>query len=174
MKKFLYGLLALIALVLIVAAIMPRSYNVIVDIIVDKPKDQVRNYVKLLKNQPTYSVRYQTDPNQALAYSGIDGTVGFTQTRSGNKEVGVGEQTITQIAEGEYFEVLIHFMRPMEWKNTSRTSVESFSPTQTRVVNTFEWSDPWPLNIVSLCFKPVIRKDMIQNMNNLKKVLESN
>src|SRR5437762_3528211 len=95
------AVVALIALVLIVAAIAPKDFGVQRSVTVNKPKSEVFGYVKYLKNQDSYSVWAQRDPNMKKEFRGEDGTVGFVSTWDGNREVGKGEQEIKGITEGE-------------------------------------------------------------------------
>ena len=73
----LYIVLIILALVLIAAAIMPKSFDISADIVIEKPAAEVFNFVKHLKNQEKYSVWVMADPNVKLDYKGTDGTVGF-------------------------------------------------------------------------------------------------
>lgn len=66
----------LIALLLIIALIAPKDYNVTRDIIINRPRTEVFNYARMLKNQEKYSVWVMRDPNVQIAYTGTDGTVG--------------------------------------------------------------------------------------------------
>jgi hypothetical protein len=55
----LYILPGLLIIVLLVAAIMPKTLDISCDIIIEKPVGEVFNYVKHLKNQEKYSVYWQ-------------------------------------------------------------------------------------------------------------------
>ena len=77
----LYVIIAAIALVLIVAALLPKTFELKAETIIHKPKQQVRDYTKLFANQVNYSVRVMADPQVKLTHSGVDGTVGTTQAR---------------------------------------------------------------------------------------------
>lgn len=166
-------LIGLVALVLIIAAFLPKTFELSAQVIVDKPSDEVRNYTKNLANQKNYSVRVMADPNVQLVYEWVDGTVWAKQAReSGMKNVGKGEQEITSIDEGKSYEVVIRFEKPMKATNYARTTIEAIGQNQTKVTNTFRWVNPRPWNFVSMFFLPQVRKDMQQNMNNLKAQLE--
>ncbi len=163
----------LVALVLIIASFLPKTFELSAQVVIDKPSDEVRNYAKILANQKNYSVRVMTDPNVQLIYEGIDGTVWAKQARdSSMKNVWKGEQEITKIDEGKSYEVVIRFEKPMKATNNARTTIESLGENQTRVTNTFRGVNPRPGNFVSMFFLPQVRKDMQQNMNNLKIQLE--
>lgn len=174
MKKVLWALVAIIAVLLVVAAFMPKEYKITTEVTVNRSPDVVWNYVKLIKNQPEYSVWSQMDPNAVITYSGVDGTVWFTQTWDGNKKVGKGEQTITAIDESaKSIDVDVYFIEPMEGMSYSRTTVEVFSTGGSLVVNHFGWVDKRPMNLLSLCYRPILQKMMQENLDNLKMKLES-
>lgn len=163
----------LVALVLIIASFLPKTFQLSAEVVVDKPSNEVRNYAKILANQKNYSVRVMTDPNVQLIYEGIDGTVWAKQARDSTmKNVGKGEQEITKIDEWKSYEVVIRFEKPMKATNYSRTTIESVGENKTKVTNTFRGVNPRPGNFVSMFFLPQVRKDMQQNMNNLKVQLE--
>jgi hypothetical protein len=55
MKKFLYIVIAIIALFLIVAAFVPKDFAVVRTIEINQPKTLVFDYIKYLKNQDNFS-----------------------------------------------------------------------------------------------------------------------
>ena len=48
---FLYILLILIAVILLAAAIMPKTLTISAEVVIEKPSTEVFNFVKLIKNQ---------------------------------------------------------------------------------------------------------------------------
>ena len=172
-KKILLSLVAIIALVLIIAAFLPKDFSLTAETTINAPQIHVWNYVKSLTNQTHYSVRVMADPDVKLSYSGTDGTVGFRQARDSQvTNVGAGEQEITAMEEGQSYQVEIRFLRPMQWTNYAKTTLESLGSGQTKVTNTFRGKNPRPMNLISKLFLPQVRRDMQQTMDNLKKRLE--
>ena len=55
LKKLLVGFIALIAVLLIIALFVPKQYTVSVSETINKPKQQVYDYVKTLRNQTQYN-----------------------------------------------------------------------------------------------------------------------
>lgn len=99
-KKILLSLVAIVALLLIIAAFLPKDFSLTAETTINAPQLQVRNYVKMLTHQTHYSVRVMADPDIKLSYSGTDGTVGFRQARDSQMtNVGAGEQEITAMQE---------------------------------------------------------------------------
>jgi Polyketide cyclase / dehydrase and lipid transport len=168
-----YILLSLIAVILLIAAILPKSFTVSAETIIEKPKEEVFNYVKHIKNQEKYSVWVMADPNIKIEYKGTDGTVGFISSwTSENKNVGVGAQQITAIKEGERYDVELRFEKPFKATNQAYTTTISQGASRTKVTTVFSGSNPYPMNLFSVMIRKVLLRDMNKNMANLKAILE--
>ncbi|HPG07756.1 MAG TPA: SRPBCC family protein [Saprospiraceae bacterium] len=169
----LYLVLALIALLLLTAAILPKTSTLTVSTVIDRPVREVFEYVKHLKNQKYYSVWVMADPDVKLSYTGEDGTVGFISAwSSDNKNVGVGAQEITNIVDGQRYDVELRFEKPFKATNQAYTTTEALGNDQTRVTNVFTAHSAFPMNLMSVLMKNMLLRDMNQNMANLKKELE--
>lgn len=169
----LYLVLALIALLLLTAAILPKTSTLTVSTVIDRPVRDVFEYVKHLKNQKYYSVWVMADPDVKLSYTGEDGTVGFISAwSSDNKNVGVGAQEITNIVDGQRYDVELRFEKPFKATNQAYTTTEALGNDQTRVTNVFTAHSAFPMNLMSVLMKNMLLRDMNQNMANLKKELE--
>jgi uncharacterized protein YndB with AHSA1/START domain len=163
---------SIIGLLLLIALVLKKDFSLQKEVVIHKPKQEVFNYIKLLKNQEYYSVWVMRDPQVKLVYTGTDGTVGATSAwESNDKNVGAGEQEIKKIAEGESVEVEIRFKKPFEATNNARTIV-SLVDGGTKVTNTFYGTSKFPMNIMNLMMEKMVGKDMQQNLLNLKKNLE--
>lgn len=169
----LYLVLALIALLLLTAAILPKTSTLTVSTVIDRPVRDVFEYVKHLKNQKYYSVWVMADPDVKLSYTGEDGTVGFISAWSSeNKNVGVGAQEITNIVDGQRYDVELRFEKPFKATNQAYTTTEALGNDQTRVTNVFTAHSAFPMNLMSVLMKNMLLRDMNQNMANLKKEME--
>jgi hypothetical protein len=101
LKRILIILAIIIAIPLIVAIFIKKDYAVEREIVINKPKTDVFDYIKYLKNQDNYSKWNKIDPNMKKAYTGTDGTVGFISAwESKDENVGVGEQEIIWYQRG--------------------------------------------------------------------------
>lgn len=98
----------LIAIPLIVALFVPKEFAAQSEITIDKPKQEVFNYVKFMRNQDHFGVWQLSDPQMKKSEVGTDGQVGFKYSWDGEK-VGKGSQTITRIVEGETIETSLDF-----------------------------------------------------------------
>lgn len=175
LKRILIGIVALIALLLIIALFVKGDYHVERQITINKPKQDVFNYIKLLKNQDNYSVWTRKDPGMKKEYKGTDGTVGFVSAwDSQNKEVGKGEQEIIKITEGERIDVKLRFKVPFEAQDDAYFVTEAQAENQTTVKWGFQGAFPYPMNLMCLFFDmdKAVGKDLEGGLTNLKGVLE--
>jgi hypothetical protein len=153
--------------------IVKKDFTLEKQVVINKPKTEVFNYLKLIRNQEYYSVWVMKDPNIKIVYTGTDGTVGFISSWvSDDKNVGIGEQEIIKIADGESMEVEIRFKKPFEGTNYARATVTATGPNQTKVVNLFYGKSKFPMNIMNLFMDKFVGKDMQQNLVNMKNNIE--
>lgn len=173
LQTILIIIVGIIVLVFVLALLTKKEFSIQADTIIDRPKDIVFDYVKHLRNQEKYSKWVMADPNVQLTYTGTDGTVGFKSAWvSAMKNVGVGEQEITKIVDGEKYEVEIRFEKPFKGTNQATTTTQAISPTQTKVTTTFYGKSPIPMNLMTAFISKMLKKDMDENALNLKRVLE--
>lgn len=171
-KKIIIGILAFIVLLLVVALFVPNDYTVSVSTVINKPKSEVFDYVKNIKNQEKYSIWMMEDPNIVMKYEGTDGTVGFKASwNSKDDNVGEGSQQITAVSD-ERIDVDLHFERPMKGDDKAATIVEAISENQTKVTSEFYGHSTYPINLMSLIGKKIITDAQTENLANLKKILE--
>ncbi|MFD1817141.1 Polyketide cyclase / dehydrase and lipid transport [Pseudarcicella hirudinis] len=174
MKKVLYILLGIVALLLIIALVAPKDYTVERSVTINKPKTEVFNYLKLLKNQDNWSVWAKIDPAMKKTYSGTDGTVGFISAWEGNDDVGKGEQEIKKITEGERIDFELRFIKPFEATSPVFMTTQSISDNQTKVTWSMSGNMPYPMNLMLLFMnmEKQIGGDFETGLNNLKGILE--
>lgn len=176
-KKVLIVIAALFVVLLVVALFAKKEYTVEREITINRPKQEVFNYVKYVENQRNYSKWVMLDPNVRFTHKGTDGTVGYQSTWESDKdEVGKGEQQITAIKEGERADVALHFIKPFEGKATAYTTTDAISDSQTKVKWVFNSKIPYPMNLmmVFVDIPEMLGKDMDTSLVNLKTVLERN
>jgi hypothetical protein len=171
-KRILLLIVILLAIPLIIALFVSKDYNIKREITINKPKQEVFNYVKNLKNQDNYSKWVRTDPNMKKDFKGTDGTVGFIYAWEGNKEAGKGEQEIKSIKEGERVDVEIRFEKPMEGTAYAPIVTEEVSPNQTKVIWGLSGKSNYPMNFMNLFMDGMLGKDLEQSLLALKGNLE--
>lgn len=169
------SLLSIVALALLVALFVKKEYSVERQITINKPKKEVFDYIKLLKNQRNYSVWAKIDPAANYEYRGTDGTVGALYSwKSKNKQLGAGEQTITSIADGERIDFELVFKEPFESRNSAYFATTAPSDSTTTVKWGFVGNMSYPMNLMLLFMDmdSMLGKDLLGGLENLKAILE--
>lgn len=174
LKIILLVIVVIIAVPLIIGLFSKKEYTVEREITINKPRQVVFGYIKLLKNQDSYSKWMKMDPNAKKTYTGTDGTVGFTSAwESDNKKVGQGTQTITSIAEGDRMDVALHFIKPFDGKADAYYITTDDGP-NTKVKWGFHGKTPYPFNVMLLMMNmdQMIGDDLSVGLANLKVIME--
>ncbi len=173
-KKILIAIGLIIVLLLVLALFIKKDYSVERSVTINKPVDEVFEFVKYLKNQDHYSVWAKMDPDMTQEYRGTDGTVGFVSAWEGNKDVGKGEQTIVGITDGERIDYALHFMEPYEGHADAYMTTEAIMEDQTQVAWGFTGRMPYPMNLmrVFMNMEEMIGNDLQGGLDNLKELLE--
>ena len=169
------ALVGLVLLALFVAIFVKREYGVEREIVIQKPKSEVFDYIKYLKNQDNYSVWAMKDPAMKKTYAGTDATVGFVSAwDSEQKEVGKGEQEIKNIINGKKIEYELRFIKPFEANDYAFLTTSGINESQTKVVWGFKGKFKYPMNLMNLFLdmEGMLGKDLQYGLNNLKQILE--
>jgi len=175
LKMILLIIVIVIAIPFIVALFIKKEYRVQRELTINTSNDIVYNYVKYLKNQENYSKWVMTDPVMKKDLRGTDGTVGFIYAwDSNNKEVGKGEQEITQLSEGREVDAEVRFEKPFKGIAQTKMTTESLGGNQTKVSWGMEGKSKYPMNFMNLFMDNMLGKDLDISLNNLKNILEKN
>ena len=162
----------IIALLLIIALFVKKEHYVKREIIINAPRQNVFDYVKLLKNQDEFNEHAMADADRIKEFKGTDGTVGYIYAWSGDKKAGEGEKEIKNIIEGKKIETEIRFVKPMRTSAIVIMETESLSDDQTKV----SWSNAgvlkYPINIFIPMLEKKLPKAMDSSLSNLKNILE--
>jgi hypothetical protein len=175
LKKILLFVGIFIGLVMVAAIFVKREYSVEREIVINKPKQQVFDYVKLLKNQDNYSKWATMDPKMKKEYTGTDGTVGFISAwDSENDQLGRGEQEISKITEGERIDFQLRFFKPFKSTSPAYMTTDSISATQTKVKWGMSGTMAYPTNVVLMFMdiSEILGRDLTTGLTALKGVLE--
>ena len=173
-KKILLGIVILIAVLLIAALFIPKEYSIEKEITINKSKQEVFDYVKILNNQDKYNIWVMKDPNVRRTSTGTDGTIGFvTAWDSDNSEVGKGEQEIRNVVEGRRIDLQVRFQKPMENTATVYMNTDAVADNETKLTWGMAGTNSYPMNLMNLFVPSMLGKDMQKSLNNLKTVLET-
>lgn len=173
LKKIVLAIVGFIALVLIIAIFVKKEYEVKREITINKPKQQVFDYVKFVKNQDQYNKWVMADPNMKKQYAGTDGTLGFKYAwDSARDEVGKGEEEIVNIEDGQKINLEIRFIKPFEGLGMTEMKTETITPDQTKVTWGMKGKSPYPMNLTNLFIDSMLGGDLEESLGNLKTILE--
>jgi hypothetical protein len=169
-KNIFKGIFIFIALLLIIAAFLPKKDTISSKIVINKPIAQVRSYLSLLKNQEQYSEWVKADTAKLPTITGVDGTVGATQ--NWDSKSGVGQQIITSLTDTR-MEVDLVFIKPMASSAKAANIYKSLSDNSTELTSEFYSNDKYPFNLFYQVFgKKMIKETEEKNLQNIKKILE--
>ena len=165
----------IVAFFLILAGFLKKDYTVQRKIMINRPRAVVFDYIRHLKNQPSYSKWDMMDPDCKREYAGTDGTVGFvSRWESDNKKVGSGWQEIVSIAGNSRMDVNLHFIKPFEANSKAYFIAADAGNESTEVTWAFEGSMKYPMNIMLMFMnmEGMLGKDLQTGLENMKKNLE--
>jgi hypothetical protein len=168
-------LLSILVLLLFVGVFLKKEYIVAREVLVNKPKTAVFEYIKLLKNQNDFSVWATMYPNMKKEFRGTDGTAGFVSAwESQVKNVGKGEQEILKVIEGEKVDYEIRFIKPFESTSFASMSALSVNENYTKVQWVFNGKMKYPMNLMLqfMNMEKMIGNDLEKGLQNLKIILE--
>ncbi len=171
----LYIFLAIVAFLVILVLVAPRTYNVQRSILVNRPLPEVYNYLKLIKNQDHWSPWKKKDPTMHQEFVGTDGTVGFiAKWDSNHKNVGAGEQELMGLSENKRVDTNIRFLRPFKSQSDAYLLTEKVGE-GTKVTWGFTGKHKVPFNVMMLAYNmdKAVGKDFEEGLEDLKKILES-
>jgi hypothetical protein len=173
MINFFIGLAALIALPFIAALFVRRDYEVSREITIDRPKKEVFNYIRFIKNQDHFSKWNMMDPEMIKDFKGTDGNEGFVYAWDGNNKAGKGEQEIVKIVDGALVETEVRFIRPFKSVAITSFFVESIDYSHTKVKWVMRGKSKYPMNLMTLFMGKILGNDIEFSLNTLKTIQEN-
>ena len=165
LKYILFTLGGIIALILIVALFMPKTYHVERSIVIKAPQGVILEQVANLKKQNEWSPWAAEDPNMEVSYAGADGQVGSSSSWKSEK-MGEGTQTITKLTN-DRVEAKLEFKEPMEG------TADAYFQTQpegdgVKASWGIKGKDKYPMNIMILFMDNMIGKQYEKGLASLK------
>lgn len=161
-----------ILLPFVIALFVSKEYSVEAGIVINKPKHEVFDYLKIVENQEAYNKWVKTDPDIKKTLTGTDGAIGFIYAWDG-KRAGAGEQEITGITDGERITSEIRFTRPFKTVAHTYLTTEAVSEHSTKVMWGMSGKSKYPLNLMTALMKGALTKDLNTSLNDLKSILEN-
>jgi hypothetical protein len=166
-------ILLIIAVLLLAAVFIPKSYTVSVSVNINQPRQVVYDYVRILENQKEYSIWVMADPDLKPEYIGTDGTVGAIQKWDSQiDDVGAGEQEITSLSP-DRMDVDLRFIRPFKGIAKAASLFTALTDSTSKLTSEFYSNDSYPLNLPSYIFgRKMMKEAQTANLENIKRILE--
>jgi len=169
---FIYIPLGIIILFLIIAALLPRNYNVEKSTVIKKSPGEVMNKVRDLNHYSKWNPRQQSDPTARNTISGTPKAPGHKYSWEG-KKVGVGSLTINSI-DNKHIHFDLEFLKP--WKSKAKDNW-LFEPwgdgSETKVTWQNSGNLPYPMaRIMGPMINKNLNKQFEEGLGNLKKMCE--
>lgn len=170
-QKLLYGVGALIALLIIIGFALPRAQRVEVSAEIDAHPATVFALLNDFRRYALWSPLVETDPNVQIVYSGNSAGVGATMSWDGTI-VGSGIQTIVESKPYDRVSIVMNPGEPGE----ARSRFDLVPGAGTTIV-TWGFETDYGMNIVGRYFAAmlgrVIARDYQSGLANLKELAES-
>lgn len=172
----IYIIIGIALLVFILSSVAPKKYSAQRSIVIQRPPEEVYNYLRLLKNQDQWAKWNLLDPEIKKSYKGEDGKIGFQSIwESNHKKVGSGQQTIMAMDENKAIYTKLEFIKPFKSESDAFLSIDKIDDKSTNVTWGFSGEMNAPMNIL-LFFMNMDQKigaDFEEGLGNLKRILES-
>jgi len=169
---FVYIFIGLIVTLLVVAALMPKVYNVEKSIIIKKTPAKVKSHVGNFNDYAAWNPWQKMEPNAEKTISGVAQTPGHKYEWRG-KKIGMGNLTLKS-ADEKHIHIDLEFLKPWKAKAKDNWLFEPWGDgTETKVTWQNSGELPWP---IARLMGPMISKNLnhqfVTGLENLKKMCE--
>ena len=167
----IYILAGLIVGLLILAAFMPRKYQVEKSVIIAKPVADVKGRIIDLENYSRWNPWQQMDPAAQKRITGRAGAPGHKYEWNG-KKVGNGSLTL-RATDDHSANFDLEFIKPMKSKAKDNWQFEPIGENETRVTWNNNGDLPYPsARLIGPFLKKNLNKQFTTGLENLKKMCE--
>jgi len=170
---FVYILAGLILSLLVIAAVMPKTFNIEKTIVISRPVTEVMNRISDLNYYSQWNPWGQSDPSAINTITGSPRVPGHKYAWVG-KKVGVGSLTLKNL-DDKHIHFDLEFLKPWKSKAKDNWMFEPWGEGETKVTWQNSGQFPWP---VASLMGPMINKKLNQQfeqgLSNLKKMCEGN
>jgi hypothetical protein len=172
-KKLLLGLVAIVIVFLIVAALQPADFRVSRTATVAAPAATVFGQINDLHKWNAWSPWARLDPDAKNTFEGPPAGVGASMAWVGNRKVGEGRMTIIESKPSELVRMKLEFVKPF-----AATSTAEFALKQEGDKTMVTWSMAGHNNFIGKAMSLVVNCDKMvggqfeQGFSYLKSVVE--
>jgi hypothetical protein len=168
---FVYIFLGLIVTLLLIAALMSKSFNVEKTAVIKKGVEAVMGRVANLNDYALWNPWQQTEPTSSRTITGMAGEPGHQYAWVG-KKIGKGSLTLKSI-DDKHIHFELEFLKPWKSKAKDNWLFEPWADGETKVTWQNSGELPWP---IARLMGPLINKNLNhqfeKGLANLKKMCE--
>jgi hypothetical protein len=169
---FVYIFAVLIIAILVISAMMPKTYNVERSIVIKKTVPEVMNRIGNLNDYAVWNPWQRADPTSKKTITGNPNTPGHKYAWEG-KKVGMGSLTLLD-KDNKHIHFDLEFLKPWKSKAKDNWLFEAWGDGETKVTWQNSGELPWPM---ARLMGPMINKNLTHQfgtgLNNLKNLCES-
>lgn len=175
--KIVVVMVAIVSVAAVVALFTKNKYTLTREVVINRAKPDVFNFIKLNKNQKLYSKWLSLDPETKIELRGTeDGTPGsILAFDSKDKKAGKGEWETTKVQEYERVEFELRFLEPFAFVANGYFATEELSADHTRITWVYNSGMDWPMNfmLLFLDMDKLVGNDIQSSLVTLKAKLEN-
>lgn len=165
-------LAGLIALLLLVAAFLPGTYNVEKSIIINRPVSAVMNNVADLHHYANWNPWQKMEPGAKGVITGTPATPGHRYKWEG-KKIGIGQLTLRDLDE-KHVHFDLEFFKPFKSQANDNWLFEEWGNGETKVTWQNNGAFPWPMaRLMGPMITGNLNKQFVEGLNNLKAMSEA-
>ncbi len=174
LKFILLGLLGLVVLFMITAALQPADFRITRSATLSAPPAVIFEQINDLHKMNAWSPWARLDPNAKHSFEGAPAGVGAGLAWTGNKEVGEGRMTITESKPNEQIVMRLEFLKPFTATNRAEFTLKPMGD-QTMLTWSMAGQNGFLLKAMGLLMncEKMIGGQFEQGFANLKSIIES-
>lgn len=173
MKKILYVLLALIAIIVVAMFVIGEKYHFEKSMVINAPAEKVYQQINSTKAFNQWNPWMKLDPNMKVEYSGTQGQIGDKYCwDSQDDNAGAGCQTIVELVPNQKQKTQMDFKRPFEDTSYSEIILTK-EGNATKVTWTLDANMEYPKNLMTIFMDGAMDKSYGEGLASLKKICEA-
>jgi hypothetical protein len=168
---FVYLFIGMIITLLIIAALMPKIFNIEKTVVITKPAGEVMDKVADLNYYSQWNPWQQSDPSTKKDITGIPKSPGHKYAWEG-KKVGMGSLTLKSM-DDRHIHFDLQFLKPWKSQANDNWLFEPWGNGETKVTWQNSGALPWPIaRLMGPMLHKSLSKQFEQGLENLKKMCE--
>lgn len=167
----LYILIGLILALLLIAALLPREYNIEQTMIIHRPVNEVMDKVADLNYYSKWNPWQMMEPSAKYEISGVPKTPGHRYSWNGKKN-GVGSLTLKGI-DSKHVHFDLEFLKPWKSKAKDNWLFEHWGQADTKVTWQNRGDLPFPIaRLMGPSLSKTLNRQFAEGLKNLQTLCE--